>query len=443
MPTGVSATVEPRSVAVVGAGRTRGVGAAIFHNLAGSFRGPVYPVNPHARRIGALNTYASVADVPGPVDLAVIAVPAATVDAVIDDCIRKQVGAVIVISAGFGETGEEGRAHEAAIRDKVRRAGLRMVGPNCLGLVNTDPAFLLNASFSPAFPPAGTVAFSSQSGALGLAILEELFEVAALLSHCYAFPESGICALAHAVAYGRWRSVPAESPATLHGIDHAAAGRIVREALSAGGGWMTPLATSALLAAAGIAAAPTEVVATPEGALASAQRVGLPVVLKGVGPTLLHKTEAHAVFSDLDDEAAILRAFRVLNSRTDVKQIVVQPMVRDGIEMFVGALMDATFGPVVMCGRVGTHIELLRDAAQRLAPMTTRAAREMLDAIRGVALLRGFRGAPILDESALRDIVLRVSALVEACPQIMELDLNPVIVTQAGACVVDARVKVG
>ena len=103
--------------------------------------------------------------------LVVIAVPAHAVAAVVDDCIARRVGAIVLISAGFAETGSDGRVQEQALRDRVRAAGIRMIGPNCMGVVNTDPAYRLNASFSPVFPPAGQVAFSSQSGALGLAIL--------------------------------------------------------------------------------------------------------------------------------------------------------------------------------------------------------------------------------------------------------------------------------
>jgi acyl-CoA synthetase (NDP forming) len=160
-------------VAVVGVSRRRGqVGAEIFHNLLTGFRGRVVPVNPSTSEIAGVRAYARVTDVPAPVDLAVVAVPAPAVESVLGDCLAARVPATVVTSAGFGETGEAGRACEARMRDTARRAGMRLIGPNCLGLVNTDPAVHLNASFSPVFPPAGSIAFSSQSGALGLAILE-------------------------------------------------------------------------------------------------------------------------------------------------------------------------------------------------------------------------------------------------------------------------------
>ena len=165
---------EPRTVAVIGAGRRRGgVGAQIFHSLAaGGFRGRAVPVNPNARDVDGVGAFATVSDIPGGVDLAVIAVPAACVDAAVDDCLVKGVPAIVVITAGFGEMDAAGRAREAALRDRVRAAGARMIGPNCMGVANMDPDVRLNATFSPAFPPPGAVALSSQSGALGLAILD-------------------------------------------------------------------------------------------------------------------------------------------------------------------------------------------------------------------------------------------------------------------------------
>ncbi len=165
---------EPRVVAVVGASRERGkIGSEILNNLvAAGFTGTIVPVHPTALEIGGLTAYPRVTDIPGPVDLAMIVVPADKVLAAVDDCISKNVRAICVISAGFSECDAEGRAREAMLLDKVRRAGCRLIGPNCMGLLNTDPAVRLNATFSPVYPPRGRVAMSTQSGALGLAILD-------------------------------------------------------------------------------------------------------------------------------------------------------------------------------------------------------------------------------------------------------------------------------
>jgi acyl-CoA synthetase (NDP forming) len=122
--------------------------------------------------------------------------------------------------------------------------------------------------------------------------------------------------------------------------------------------------------------------------------------------------------------------------------MLVQRMVPGGVEMLVGAIQDPTFGPIVVCGSGGVLVELLGDTTFRLHPVTDRDADEMVSELKGAALLHGFRGAPPADEAALRDTVLRVSALLSVCPEIQELDLNPVKVLRAGVCVVDARVRI-
>jgi len=174
MPASLEPLFRPRSIAVIGASRRRdAIGGAILNNLIQQpFQGPVYPVNPNAGHIQALPAYPSIEAVPGEVDLAIIVVPSAGVLEAVEACGKKGVKALVVISAGFKEIGEEGAKRETALRDIVRRYKMRLVGPNCLGILNTDPAVKMNATFAPLQPPAGRVAFSSQSGALGLAILD-------------------------------------------------------------------------------------------------------------------------------------------------------------------------------------------------------------------------------------------------------------------------------
>ena len=171
---GLEAVFRPRSIAVIGASRTPGsIGHAVFHNLISrGFEGPVYPVNPKAAVVGSVKAYATIDDVPGEVDLAMIVVPAPHVLGVLESCGKKGVKAAVVISAGFKESGEEGRVREQALIECARRHGMRLVGPNCLGVINAEPAVSMDATFAPAWPPHGQVAFSSQSGALGLAILD-------------------------------------------------------------------------------------------------------------------------------------------------------------------------------------------------------------------------------------------------------------------------------
>jgi acetate---CoA ligase (ADP-forming) len=165
---------NPRAVAVVGASRQRGtIGGEIFHNLlAFGFNGPVYPVNPTAEVVQSVPAYPTIEAVPGPVDLAIIVVPANRVVEVAAGCGRKGVKALVVISMGFSETGAEGQSQQAELVRVCRAAGMRLIGPNCMGIANTDPNVRLDATFAPGMPPMGRVGFSSQSGALGLAIIE-------------------------------------------------------------------------------------------------------------------------------------------------------------------------------------------------------------------------------------------------------------------------------
>jgi acetyl coenzyme A synthetase (ADP forming)-like protein len=165
---------QPRHVAVIGASREPGTfGNVILRNMiAHGFTGAIYPVNPAADRIEGLTAYSTVLDAPGDVDLAIVVVPARRVLDVVDQCGRKGVRGIVVISAGFRETGPEGRELERQLLEKVRHYGLRLVGPNCMGVLNADPAFSFNGTFSSVFPPFGGVGLLSQSGALGLALLD-------------------------------------------------------------------------------------------------------------------------------------------------------------------------------------------------------------------------------------------------------------------------------
>src|SRR6185436_13983058 len=139
---------SPRSIAVVGASRTRGqLGAEVLHNLKSTgFKGALYAVNPRVSEIEGTRSYATVTAIEGPVDLAIIVVPRDVVERVIDDCVAKPVGALVVITAGYGETGAEGRELEQRLLAKVRAAGIRMVGPNCMGVINADPQVNMHAT---------------------------------------------------------------------------------------------------------------------------------------------------------------------------------------------------------------------------------------------------------------------------------------------------------
>ena len=680
---------NPRSVAVVGANREPGrIGSEIFRNLRESgFTGRLFPVNPTCDRIAGQQAYASVAAIPEPIDLAVIVVPAAHVAAAVDDCIAKNVKAIIVISAGFGEVGAEGTALETALVNKIRAAGIRLIGPNCMGILNTDPVVRLNATFSPVYPPEGTLALSTQSGALGLAILsyarrlnlgissfasignkadvssndliqywaddprtdvillylesfgnprkfaeiarrvgrkkpivavkagrstagaraasshtgaratsdvlvdamlrdsgvirtntlEELFDAAMLLAHqpvprgrrvaivtnaggpailavdaceangletaalsdgtkkelrsflpaaasvanpidmiasatpenyrraleivaadpsvdsiiaifipplvtapsevadairsaaaridkpvlasfmgaqglppllapvpSYPFPESAAVALANVTRYGEWLRKPVLDAQPLDDVDAAPARAVVARALENGGGWLNPSDCEALLRSVGVPLAASRSARNAEEAIAAAKALGFPVAMKASGTTILHKTEVGGVKLGLDSDSAVRDAFAELSSRLGpaLESVLVQPMITGGVEMVVGGLNDAAFGPLLMCGSGGVLVDLLGDTTFALCPLSDQSALDLLDRTKGVVRLRGFRGAPRADEAALLTLMVQVSRLVDACPEIAELDLNPVMVLERGAVVVDARVKV-
>lgn len=192
---------------------------------------------------------------------------------------------------------------------------------------------------------------------------------------------------------------------------------------------------------------PREGLATSAGeAVALAEELGHPVVLKVVSPDILHKTEAGGVLVGLASADAVASGYETIlrNAQADDPQaeitgVQVQQMVNAGQEVLVGAVRDPTFGPVVTFGMGGILVEVLRDATFRLAPVSDEEAREMLDSIRAAAVLHGVRGRPGVDRDVLADIIRRVSELVDDFPEIVEVDLNPVLARSDGATAVDAR----
>ncbi len=170
--------LKPRSIAVIGVSRKKGtIGREVVQNLiSGEFGGPVYPVNPTAEFILSIPCWHSVEAIPGPVDLAIVAVPAEGVEEVVHSCGRKGVGGLIVITAGFAEAGSQGATEQARIARLAHGYGMRLVGPNCFGVITTDPEVSMNATFSARPPKAGNIGFASQSGGLGIAILAEIAE---------------------------------------------------------------------------------------------------------------------------------------------------------------------------------------------------------------------------------------------------------------------------
>lgn len=176
--------LSPRSIAVIGASRTAGtIGHELFRNLQrAGFQGPMWPVNPHAEHVGSVRAHASILDIPDDIDLAVVVVPAEAVAGVVEECGRKQVYGVVVLSSGFAEVGPEGAALEAEVLRVARSWGIRLVGPNCLGILNTDPAVRLHATFANVVPLPGRTSLLSESGMVGAAIIAQARELGVGLS---------------------------------------------------------------------------------------------------------------------------------------------------------------------------------------------------------------------------------------------------------------------
>jgi acetyl coenzyme A synthetase (ADP forming)-like protein len=693
----------PRSIAVIGASKRPGqLGHEILHNLrASGFHGALYAINPNATEIDSVPSFPSLAALGAAnearrstaeaIELAIIAVPADLVESALDDCIAGGVSAVVVISAGFGETGEEGRRREQKLLEKVRNAGIRMVGPNCMGVLNTDPSVQLHATFAPVYPPSGTVAMSSQSGALGLAVLdyarslnigfstfisvgnkadvsgndliqywaedpntdvillylesfgnpkkfgeiarrvgktkpivavkagrsaagakaasshtgalatsdavvdhlfrqagiirtetvEEMFDVAALLANqplpkgrrvailtnaggpgilaadaceanglqlaqmsddttkalraflpaaasvgnpidmiasatadqyrrsleilladpsidavvviyipviptdaadvaaaitsscnagspacapktilatfmsasgvtslapvpAFPFPERAVNALALATRYAEWRARPAGEIVSFDDVDPDALRSIVEGSCARGGGWLHPLEVSAMLRAAGIAAPTNVFVTSSDQAMDAAASLGFPVALKAYGPDLLHKSDVNAVCLNLRYEYSVVVAYEEL-ARTLGKKMtgaIVQPMIAGGVEMMIGATWQPSFGHIIACGAGGTLVELLGDVAFRIHPLTDIDAADLIAGTRISRLLQGFRGTPPSDVATLKSTILRLSALLDICPEIREVDINPLKVLEHGVSALDVRIRV-
>jgi acetate---CoA ligase (ADP-forming) len=262
----------------------------------------------------------------------------------------------------------------------------------------------------------------------------------------FATPEEAARALGHAARYGRWLTNANEEPPVLAGIDHDAAAALVARRLRDGEGWLEPADVDALLGCYGIHRPAWRVARSAAAAGRCAAEIGGPVAIKAIAPGLLHKTDVGAVRLGVTGAGAATRAARAAATGARAagyapSGFLVQAMVPAGVELLAGVVSDPQFGPVVACGAGGRVVELLKDVTFRLAPLTARDARDMIRGLRTFPLLDGYRGAPSCDVAALDDVLLRLSALAAARPEIAEVDCNPVLVSPAGAVVVDARIR--
>jgi len=264
----------------------------------------------------------------------------------------------------------------------------------------------------------------------------------------FAQPEEAASALARLAGYAEWRRRPPGEVPTFDDVRAEEAAVVIAAAREAGRAWLHPAETAAVLRAHGLPLVAARTAATPEEAGRAAQELGGSVVLKAHVPTLRHKRDAGGVRLGLRgaaevEAAAVEVADAVAAAGHACEGFVVQPEVTGGVEVLLGVATDPSLGPVVACGAGEVAAELQHDVALRLTPLTDRDAREMLRELRSFPLLEGFRGAPKADLAKLEEMLLRLGQLVEVHPEVQELDLDPLVVTEDGACVLDARVRVG
>jgi acetyl coenzyme A synthetase (ADP forming)-like protein len=692
----LDAIFKPRSVAVIGATPKKGtIGRETLNNcFSAEFRGKIFPVNPRYEVIHSVKCYSKILDVPDAVDLAVVIVPKEFVKEVVRQCGEKGVKGLVVISAGFSEVGSEGKASELEVLQIVREYGMRMMGPNCFGVVNADPEVSLNVTFGKTFPKHGNVGFITQSGAMGEAVMnqaaelgigfskiasignkadissndiltyfrddeqtqiillylenfgnplnftriatevsrikpivavksgrtklgakaasshtgalagldvgvdalfeqtgimrvdttEELFDVAALLSRqpipkgkrvvvvtnaggpgilatdtlianglempdlaadtvkelkkfisadasysnpmdmvagagpteylktldvlnkdkrydtiltiflapvtinemdvarnihtalqktdktilaclmgagerrsgidylnangipTYIFPEAAAKALATVDGYRQWLDRPMGKPKTFKVVSERVR-EIIDRYTSLGNTAIVGEDAMEILEAYGIQVASYKYAYTPKDAMAAAKHLGYPVVLKINTPPILHKTEVGGVIVDLRSDAEVKKAFGELRSRVgkipkgEKFSVVVQQMVTGAVETVIGMTTDPSFGPLIMFGLGGIYVEVMKDVAFRIIPLTPQKVRRMIKSLKSYPLLTGFRGAPPVDLEIVEETLLRVSQLVRDFSCLLEIDINPFIVSaeRAKCKAVDAR----
>ncbi len=308
---------------------------------------------------------------------------------------------------------------------------------------------------------AAVTPISKASGKPVLAVMmakEEFYtDVQSIDSHppIYRFPESAAKALAQLFRYGAWRSAPAEATPEFS-IDRARARSILEGALARGDGYLTPAETFGTLSAWGFPMARWETAVDARSAAEAAARIGYPVVLKAHGEGLLHKSDKGAVVLGIADEPSLTRAVEELAKKLEPHGFqpssgpgkgdgyLVQEQVPAGREVILGIATDPQIGPLLMVGLGGKYVEVWGDVRFRIPPVRPSEARSMIRELKGFPILAGVRGESPADLDALEEMLLRLSELVLAHPEIIEIDINPVVVgtDRATSRLVDARIRV-
>jgi acyl-CoA synthetase (NDP forming) len=267
----------------------------------------------------------------------------------------------------------------------------------------------------------------------------------------YRFPEAAARALGHAASRAEWLRRPAGDVPAFEDVDTETARRVVETALQREQSvWMQPEEVDALLGAYRLRRPRSAFAHSPEAAADAFRAIGGPVALKLISRTVLHKTDVGGVHLDIQSAEAAAKAYEAIDLALQehgfadaFEGVLVQEMVSGGIECLIGVVNDPLFGPLIAFGLGGTTAEVIGDVAFRLHPLTDADADELITSVKAARLLAGYRGAPAADLPALRELMLRVSKLVEDIPELAELDLNPVIALPSGegALALDARIR--
>ncbi|HVX43850.1 MAG TPA: GNAT family N-acetyltransferase [Mycobacteriales bacterium] len=261
----------------------------------------------------------------------------------------------------------------------------------------------------------------------------------------YSDPGAAVRALAHATAYARWQDRAPGVVPDLDNIDPTRARSAVTRYLSAfpEGGWLDAAEIAEIAASYGLPILPTSVAGDEAAVTAIMRGLPGPVAMKAVVPGMIHRSDRGGVALDIPDTRAARRQFREFRRRfgPQLRAVQIQPMVAEGTELLVGVTQDESFGPLVQVGSGGTTTDIAHDRTARLLPITDRDAAEMLAELRIAPLLTGFRGLPPCDQGAIADTIHRVAKLAEDIPEIVELDINPLVAHREGCSAADLKIR--
>lgn len=264
----------------------------------------------------------------------------------------------------------------------------------------------------------------------------------------YENPDEAVKALNGMVQYAKWLAQPVEKPVKLKNINRITVKKVLSQVVSEERTGLTELEAKEVVGAYGLQTSTDILAENIREAIEAAEKIGYPVVMKIVSPEILHKTDVGGVILGIEDAEGVRDSFMEIVSRAKqfmpdatILGVSVQEMVTKGREVIIGATRDAQFGPMVMFGLGGIYVEVLKDVAFRIAPLTKKDAVQMVREIRSYPLLMGVRGEPPVDMDTIYDYILRISQLMVDFPQIDQIDLNPLLVHSQGkgAHAIDAR----